>query len=111
MHTATGTASSRPTIPKSIAPQTNEIITITGWMRAASPSTTGPTTLSIEAQRNREPEQEGRRPDPVLLHRDDADDRSRGEGADDGNDLEDADDDRQQHGIGQVEYRAKADPS
>ena len=32
----------------SIAPQTNDMITTTGWIRAASPSTMGPTTLSID---------------------------------------------------------------
>src|SRR5215472_1829446 len=77
MHTTTGTAIKRPTTPNSIAPQTNEMITTTGWISAASPSTTGPMRLSIDTQDNHKSEEKHRGPDPVLLSRRSADRRYR----------------------------------
>ena len=63
-----------------------------------------------QAQPNGEGEEEGCRPDAILLHGDKAHDRGGSERADYRNKLEHTDRDREQDGMGQVEYRAKADP-
>ena len=50
MHTATGTASSSPRTPNSIAPQVNPAMITTGCSRVTEPSTSGPTRLSTESR-------------------------------------------------------------